>query len=135
MANDYLSLLRPACLLSVKWHLAIERALLKVRNDALEAWSMIEMQRWHGQGAQLLSLGVSVLLALWLLVRPELISGLAFGWRLPMLCLGVWALGAGFYHGMGLAAAQGGWPRRLLGAPLCWVLLALLFVLLLLRNV
>lgn len=92
---------------------------------------MMETQRRYGQGPQLLSLVVSALLALWLLIRPELISGLELGWRLPVWCLGVWALGAGFSHGMGLAASRSGWSRRLLGAPLCWVLLALLSVLLL----
>lgn len=90
---------------------------------------MMEARRWHGQGAKLVSLVAAALLALWLLVQPEIISGLSLGWRLPVWLLGVWAVGAGFFHGMGLA--KHGWPRRLLGAPLCWLLLALLFVLLL----
>lgn len=95
---------------------------------------MMETQRWYGRDAQLVSLGVSVLLALWLLVRPETIGGLALGWRLPVWILGVWALGAGFYHGMGLAAAKNGWRRHLLGAPLCWVLMSVLALVLLLRT-
>ncbi|SDM01860.1 hypothetical protein SAMN05661010_03120 [Modicisalibacter muralis] len=95
---------------------------------------MMETQRWYGQGAQLVSLGASVLLAIWLLVRPEAIGGLALGWRLPVWALGVWALGAGFYHGMGLAGLRTGWSRVLLGAPLCWLLLMLLFILMLVRS-
>ena len=95
---------------------------------------MMGTQRWYGQGAQLVSLGASVLLALWLLIRPEAIGELALGWRLTVWILGVWALGAGFYHGMGLARLRTGWSRLLLGAPLCWLLLALLFILLLLRS-
>lgn len=94
----------------------------------------MEMQtrRWHGQRAQLVSLLAAAALALWLLIHPEAISGLSLGWRLPVWLLGVWAVGAGFAHGMGLV--RRGWPQRLLGAPLCWVLLALLFVFLLLRS-
>lgn len=92
----------------------------------------METQRWQGQGAQLLSLGVAAGLALWLLIRPEIISGLALGWRLPVWGLGVWAVGAGFAHGMGLT--RHGWSQRLLGAPLCWLLLALLCVVVLVRS-
>lgn len=95
---------------------------------------MMETQRWYGRDAQLVSLGASVLLALWLLIRPEAIGGLAFGWRLPVWILGVWALGAGFYHGMGLAKLHTGWSRILLGAPLCWVLMALLALIVLMRS-
>lgn len=92
----------------------------------------METWRWHGQGAQLLSLVTAAVLALWLLVRPETISGLSLAWRLPVWLLGVWAVGAGFFHGMGLL--RQGWSQRLLGAPLCWLLLFLLFLLLLVRS-
>lgn len=90
--------------------------------------------RRYGRGAQMVSLVASVLLALWLLIRPEAIGGLALGWRLPVWILGIWALGAGFYHGMGLAELRTGWSRVLLGAPLCWVLMVLLALILLLRS-
>lgn len=90
--------------------------------------------RKYGRDAQLVSLVVSVLLALWLLIRPEAIGELALGWRLPVWILGIWALGAGFYHGMGLAELRVGWSRVLLGAPLCWVLMALLALILLMRS-
>ena len=85
-----------------------------------------------GMGAQLVSLGAASLLALWLLLEPEMISALPLGWRLPVWLLGVWAVGAGFFHGMGLV--RPGWSARLLGAPLCWGLLALLSLVLLIRS-
>lgn len=72
----------------------------------------------------LLAMGVSTLLAIWLLWRPDLLSTLPFlPWRLPLILLGVWALGAGFMQGVGLAPEQGRW-KRYLGEPLCWWLLA-----------
>ncbi|SFH20769.1 hypothetical protein [Modicisalibacter xianhensis] len=82
--------------------------------------------------AQLVSLGAASLLALWLLLEPRMISALPLGWRLPVWLLGVWAVGAGFFHGMGLV--RRGWSARLLGAPLCWGLMALLFLVLLIRS-
>ena len=93
---------------------------------------MIRTARWYGQYGQLLSLLAATLMALWLLVRPEIISGLPLGWRLPVWLLGVWAVGSGFFHGMGLV--KGGWMQRLLGAPLCWLLLAVFLVFLLIRG-
>ncbi|MFM9271282.1 hypothetical protein ACJ7V3_13645 [Halomonas elongata] len=39
---------------------------------------------------------LAAVLAAWLLWRPELIQGLPFGLRLPLVVLGVWALGAAF---------------------------------------
>ncbi|SDL07730.1 hypothetical protein SAMN05192555_102344 [Franzmannia pantelleriensis] len=72
--------------------------------------------------APLVAMGVSTLLALWLLWRPELLSTLAMVWRLPLIVLGVWALGAGFSLGAGLVPEHGR-LRRLLGPPLCWWLL------------
>ncbi|GHA95815.1 hypothetical protein [Modicisalibacter luteus] len=85
-----------------------------------------------GQGAQLLSLGAASLLALWLLLEPQLIRALPLGWRLPVWLLGVWAVGAGFFHGMGLV--RPGWSARLLGAPLCWGLMLMLLMVLLIRS-
>lgn len=94
---------------------------------------MIEIPRRYSRGAQLASLAMSTLLALWLLVRPEIISSLPLAGRLPIWGLGVWAVGAGFAHGMGLA--EKGRARRLLGPPLCWVLLSMLALVLVLRAV
>ncbi|WP_207116423.1 cyd operon YbgE family protein [Halomonas sp. YLGW01] len=62
---------------------------------------------------------LSSLLAVALLWRPETLSDLAWGWRLPLVVLGSWALGAGFMHGLGLVVTRP-WGRRLLAAPLCW---------------
>lgn len=73
--------------------------------------------------APLLALGISTLLALWLLWRPELLSALPLLWRLPLMLLGIWALGAGFMLGAGLVP-NGGRLQRYLGEPLCWWLLA-----------
>ncbi|GED22055.1 hypothetical protein HHA01_10320 [Halomonas halmophila] len=49
----------------------------------------------HGGGA-LLSLLSAALLAVWWLWRPELMLVLPFSLRLPIVALGVWALGAAF---------------------------------------
>nr|WP_156889295.1 hypothetical protein [Halomonas sp. 1513] len=72
--------------------------------------------------APLVAMALSTLLALWLLWRPELLSALAMVWRLPLIVLGAWALGAGFSLGAGLVPEQGR-LRRWLGPPLCWWLL------------
>ncbi|MBA2780004.1 hypothetical protein [Billgrantia kenyensis] len=53
---------------------------------------------WLTMGAMLLAAA----LALWLLVRPELISGMSMALRLPVIALGVWALGAAFMRPLGL---------------------------------
>ncbi|SHE28653.1 hypothetical protein SAMN02745148_00018 [Modicisalibacter ilicicola DSM 19980] len=94
---------------------------------------MIRTERWYGQYGQLASLLAATSMALWLLVRPELVSGLPLGLRLPVWLLGLWAVGSGFFHGMGLVKGTG-WRQRLLGAPLCWVLLAVFLLLLLVRS-
>ena len=93
---------------------------------------MIEIPDRYSRRAQLLSLIASTLLALWLLIKPEIISGLPWAGRLPVWGLGVWAVGAGFAHGVGLA--EKGRARRLLGPPLCWGLLAALLILLLILG-
>lgn len=93
---------------------------------------MWDTNRSLSQGAQLISLIAASLIAFWLLIQPEMISGLSLGWRLPVWLLGVWAVGAGFFHGMGLV--RQGWTARLLGAPVCWGLLALLVAVLLMRS-
>lgn len=93
---------------------------------------MWQTSRQWEQGTQLVSLAAGSILAFWLLLQPDMIRGLSLGWRLPVWLLGVWAVGAGFFHGMGLV--RQGWARRLLGPPLGWVLMALLLVLLLVRS-
>ncbi|WP_148254598.1 cyd operon YbgE family protein [Aidingimonas lacisalsi] len=80
----------------------------------------------------LATMGVSAVLALWLLWRPELLSALGMPLRVPAILLGVWALGAGFMYGMGLRPVQG-WCRRLLGAPTCWWVLGAFTLLLMWR--
>ncbi|QJQ95296.1 MULTISPECIES: hypothetical protein [Halomonadaceae] len=80
----------------------------------------------------LLAMGVSALLAIWLLWHPELISNLPMILRLPLIALGVWALGSGFMQGMRLTARPG-WLRRLLGPPASWYVLALFTLVLLAR--
>lgn len=62
---------------------------------------------------------LSSVLSVALLWRPETLSGLSWAWRLPMMVVGLWALGAGFMHGVGLTAPRR-WERQLLAAPLCW---------------
>jgi predicted membrane protein len=84
------------------------------------------------QGGQLLSLILAAVLALWLLFQPAAIGELPMTWRLPIWLLGLWALGAGFFHGMGLV--RGERMQRWLGAPLCWILLGLLLIFLILRQ-
>ncbi|MBZ9557398.1 MULTISPECIES: hypothetical protein [Modicisalibacter] len=86
----------------------------------------------YRQGAKLLALGWASLMALALLLRPEIISGLTLPWRLPLWLLGIWALGAGFAYGAGLTVRPG-LLRRWLGAPGCWILMGLFAVMLLLR--
>lgn len=67
-------------------------------------------------------------LAVWLLLRPELITGLPLAGRLPLILLGIWALGAAFLRPYRVLPSRG-WPHRMLTPP--WSLLALgLFALL-----
>nr|WP_298373488.1 cyd operon YbgE family protein [uncultured Halomonas sp.] len=89
-------------------------------------------QSRHGRLSKLLSLLASSFMALWLLINPAIISDLPLSWRLPVWLLGVWAVGAGFFHGMGLI--RKGLMQKLLGAPQCWVLLLLFYVVVLIRS-
>jgi hypothetical protein len=73
---------------------------------------------WVTLAAMLLAAG----LALWLLLRPELISGLSMPLRLPLIALGVWALGAAFMQALGLEPRRD-WQRRATMPP--WNLAAL----------
>lgn len=73
---------------------------------------------WTPLVALLLSAG----LAVWLLLQPGLLRDLSLPLRLPLMGLGIWALGAGFVLGVGLLPEGGRW-QRYLGEPLCWWLL------------
>ncbi len=73
---------------------------------------------WLVMGSMLLAAA----LALWLLLYPELISGLPMPLRLPAIGLGVWALGAAFMQPMGLELRRH-WQRRATTPP--WSLVAL----------
>ncbi|EWH01464.1 hypothetical protein [Halomonas sp. BC04] len=73
---------------------------------------------WLAMGSMLLAAA----LALWLLLHPELISGLPMALRLPVIGLGVWALGAAFMQPMGLELRRH-WQRRATTPP--WSLVAL----------
>ncbi|WP_280546526.1 hypothetical protein [Halomonas sp. 11-S5] len=73
-------------------------------------------------GVTLGAMLLAAALALWLLWQPALISALPMGLRLPLIGLGVWALGAAFMAPMGLEARQY-WLRRMTTPP--WSLVAL----------
>lgn len=73
-------------------------------------------------GVTLGAMLLAAALALWLLWQPTLISALPMGLRLPLIGLGVWALGAAFMAAMGLEAHQY-WLRRMTTPP--WSLVAL----------
>lgn len=75
-------------------------------------------------------LALSVLLALWLLIEPQLISGLAWPWRLPMLLLGIWVVGGGMVQPL-LYTDSPAWLRRV-GNRRWYPLLLVLFITLLL---
>ena len=70
----------------------------------------------------LVAMLVAAALALWLLLRPELISALPMALRLPLIALGVWALGAAFMRPLGLEPRRH-WQRRAVAPP--WSLVAL----------
>lgn len=54
--------------------------------------------------------------AIWMLLRPELFLALPMAWRLPLMLIGAWALGAAFLRPLALEVGQGRlW--RLTGAP------------------
>jgi len=82
------------------------------------------------------ALGATLLaaaLACWLLWQPTLISTLPMVLRLPLIGLGVWALGAAFMGAMGLEPRRY-WLRRMTTPP--WSLAALgAFTLVLLGRV
>lgn len=81
------------------------------------------------QGVALL---VAAGLAVWLLLQPALLSGLPLILRLPLMGLGIWALGAAFMRGLGLEAPAG-WARRLASPPWCHGALAAFTLVLVLR--
>lgn len=83
---------------------------------------------WVALGAMLLAAGLSLAL----LLRPELISGLAMPLRLPLIALGVWSLGAAFMQSLGLEASRH-WLRRATTPPLSLAALALFTLVVLLR--
>lgn len=70
----------------------------------------------------LVAMLVAAVLAMWLLLRPELISTLPMALRLPLIALGVWALGAAFMRPLGLEP-QRHWQRWATAPP--WSLMAL----------
>ncbi|MEQ6887463.1 hypothetical protein ABE957_02060 [Halomonas sp. CS7] len=70
----------------------------------------------------LLTLLLAAVLAIWLLLRPEPIQTLPMAWRLPLILIGAWALGAAFVRPLALEVGEGT-LRRLAGAPLSrWAL-------------
>lgn len=73
---------------------------------------------WLAMGGMLLAAA----LALWLLLDPELISGLPMPLRLPVIGLGFWALGAAFMQPMGLELRRH-WQRRATSPPVSLVAL------------
>ncbi|PXX99696.1 hypothetical protein [Halomonas sp. LBP4] len=73
---------------------------------------------WITLGGILLAAG----LAGWLLLQPALLRGLPLPLRLPLVGLGIWALGAAFMQALGLEA-RWPWLRRMTTPP--WSLVAL----------
>lgn len=73
-------------------------------------------------GSPLLMLWLAAGIAAWLLLRPDLLQGMSLVWRVPLIALGVWALGAAFVRPLTLEIGEG-WLWRLAGAP--WSRLAL----------
>ncbi|MEX2366139.1 MAG: hypothetical protein WD601_06005 [Pseudohongiellaceae bacterium] len=67
-------------------------------------------------GSPLVAMLVAAVLAIWLLVQPELLQALSLPWKLPLMLLGVWALGSAFMQGMGLQARVG-WCQRATSPP------------------
>lgn len=77
---------------------------------------------------------VAAALALWLLVRPELLSGLPMFLRMPAIGLGVWSLGAAFMQPLGLEFRRH-WLRRATTPPVSLVALAIFALLVVMRAV
>lgn len=75
---------------------------------------------------------VAAALALWLLLRPELIAGLPMALRMPAIGLGVWALGAAFMQPLGLEFRRH-WLRRATRPPVSLAVLFAFAVIVLLR--
>ncbi|MDX5378420.1 MAG: hypothetical protein LPK08_13025 [Halomonas sp.] len=75
---------------------------------------------------------VAAALALWLLMRPELLSGLPMFLRMPAIGLGVWALGAAFMQPLGLEFRRH-WLRRATAPPVSLVALAAFVLLVVIR--
>lgn len=73
---------------------------------------------WMTLGTLLLAAG----LAVWLLLQPALLRDLPLPLRLPLMGLGVWALGAAFMLALGVEA-RWPWLRRMTTPP--WSLAAL----------
>ncbi|WP_152484284.1 hypothetical protein [Halomonas sp. THAF5a] len=80
---------------------------------------MLFTSRGAGRGRldrPLLTLLLAAGLAVWLLLRPEPLLALPMTWRLPLVLVGAWALGAAFLRPLALEVGQGRlW--RLTGAP------------------
>ncbi|HSP58936.1 MAG TPA: hypothetical protein VLO12_11600 [Halomonas sp.] len=72
---------------------------------------MIIETRQQQPGVALIVMLVAAGLAIWLLLQPTLLRGLPLPLRLPLIGLGVWALGAAFTHGMGVKVRRR-WLRR-----------------------
>ncbi|WP_104201673.1 hypothetical protein [Billgrantia saliphila] len=92
---------------------------------------MAELRRepvWLTLAAMLLAAA----LALWLLAKPGLISGLPLPLRLPAIALGVWALGAAFMQPLGLELRRR-WQRRLTTPPFSLMALGAFTLLLIVR--
>ncbi|MCE8019600.1 hypothetical protein HOP51_05620 [Halomonas sp. MCCC 1A11036] len=75
---------------------------------------------------------VAAALALWLLIRPELLSGLPMFLRMPAIGLGVWALGAAFMQPLGLEFRRH-WLRRVTNPPWNWAVLGAFAVIVVVR--
>lgn len=82
----------------------------------------------------LVAMATAAGLALWLLVRPELISGLPMALRMPAIGLGVWALGAAFMQPLGLEFRHR-WLRRVSTPPVSLAVLGAFTLLVLGRAV
>jgi predicted membrane protein len=67
-------------------------------------------------GAPLVAMLVAAILAISLLVQPGLLQGVPLPLRLPLILLGIWALGSAFMQGMGLQG-RAGWFRRATSPP------------------
>lgn len=70
----------------------------------------------------LLALLLGAAVAVWLLLRPAPLLALPLAWRLPLIVIAAWSLGAAFLRPLALEAGETGlW--RLAGAPVSrWAL-------------